>query len=87
MAAVLLPEALWELIDPLLPTRPSRPNGGRPCISDRARLTGILFVLRSGIPWQTASRSTTTTARPLIRYEGSIVRKHSFRPAFTEIVV
>src|SRR5215813_13600284 len=52
MAAVLLPGALWELIEPLLPLPPSRPSGGRPRVSDRACLTGILFVLRSGIPWQ-----------------------------------
>jgi transposase len=52
MAAALLPNALWELIEPLLPIPPSRPNGGRPRVSDRAYLTGILFVLRSGIPWQ-----------------------------------
>jgi transposase len=47
-----LPNALWELIEPLLPFPPSRPNGGRPRLSDRACLIGILFVLRSGIPWQ-----------------------------------
>ena len=29
-----------------------RSRGGRPRVSDRACLTGIIFVLRSGIPWQ-----------------------------------
>jgi transposase len=40
-----LPDALWNLIEPLLPVPPPRPNGGRPRIPDRACLTGILFVL------------------------------------------
>ena len=52
MAATLLPDALWDLIEPFLPSPPRRPNGGRPHVPDRACLTGILFVLRSGIPWQ-----------------------------------
>jgi transposase len=52
MAAVLLPDTVWEVIEPLLPVPQLRSNGGRPRISDRACLTGILFVLRSGIPWQ-----------------------------------
>ena len=52
MSTPLLPDALWDLIQPLLPSLPHRPGGGRPRLPDRACLTGILFVLRSGIPWE-----------------------------------
>src|SRR4051812_10934617 len=50
--AALLPDSLWDLVEPFLPIPPCRPRGGRPRVSDRACLIGILFVLRSGIPWQ-----------------------------------
>jgi transposase len=52
MPAPLLPESLWLIIEPLLPPVPPRPKGGRPPVPARAALTGILFVLRTGIPWE-----------------------------------
>jgi transposase len=52
MAKELVTDELWEVIDPLLPEEPPKPKGGRPRIDDRAALTGILFVLKSGIPWE-----------------------------------
>lgn len=52
MAAPLVSDALWALIEPLLPPEPPKPKGGRPWLDNRAALTGILFVLRSGIPWE-----------------------------------
>jgi transposase len=50
---ILVDDALWAQIEPLLPNRRSRRRryAGRKPIPDRAALTGILFVLRSGIPW------------------------------------
>ena len=51
MAKELVSDELWEVIEPLLPEEPPKPNGGRPRIDDRAALIGILFVLKSGIPW------------------------------------
>jgi transposase len=52
MAAPLVPDELWEIIQPLLPAEPPKPKGGRPRVPDRACLTGIIFVLKSGIPWE-----------------------------------
>jgi len=51
MPAVMIPDDLWELIQRLVPPPKPKLKGGRPRVPDRACLTGILFVLRSGIPW------------------------------------
>jgi transposase len=51
MTRELVPDALWKLVEPLLPPEPPKPKGGRPRIPDRACLTGIVFVLKTGIQW------------------------------------
>lgn len=52
MAQHLVEDELWAVFEPLLPYHTPSPLGGRPRASDRAALTGIVFVLRSGIPWE-----------------------------------
>ena len=52
MANLLIPDELWELLAPLLPPEPPKPRGGRPRLLNRAALTGILLVLKSGVPWE-----------------------------------
>ena len=47
---------------------------GRPRVPDRAALTGILFVLRSGLPWQMLPKemgcgSGSTCWRRLVRWQ------------------
>lgn len=52
MGVTFIPDGLWDLIEPLLPMARAKPRGGRPRLPDRACLTGIIFVLRTGIPWE-----------------------------------
>ncbi len=52
MARPLLTEESWQLVAPLLPRRLAHTRGGRPPVPDRAVLTGILFVLKTGIAWE-----------------------------------
>ena len=52
----LVSDDLWAPIALLLPAEPPKPRGGRPRCDDRAALAGIIFVLRSGIPWEMLPR-------------------------------
>jgi transposase len=57
MAEPLVPDELWEEIRPLPPRHKAKPGKrGRPPVDDRACLTGIVFVLKSGIPWDMLPR-------------------------------
>lgn len=52
MAKKRVSESLWKAIAPLLPEPKPSPKGGRPPIRNRACLEGIVFVLKTGMPWQ-----------------------------------
>jgi transposase len=53
MAKPLLTDELWNCIEPHIQVRERRKrNPGREPLEDRRCLTGILFVLMSGIPWE-----------------------------------
>ena len=49
----IVPDELWERIEPLLPVVPRRADHpGRKRLDDRKVLSGILFVLYTGIAWE-----------------------------------
>jgi len=54
MAKPLVSDELWQILQPLIPPRKPRRfrYPGRKPLTDRQALTGILFVLKTGIPWE-----------------------------------
>jgi hypothetical protein len=54
MAKPLISDELWAVVEPLLPApKPRRFRyPGRKPVDNRKALTGIVFVLKTGIPWQ-----------------------------------
>ena len=92
MTNALVDDDLWRRIEPLLPKRRprNRQYAGRTPIPDRAVLTGILFVLRSGIPWNMLPRemgcgSGTTCWRRLVRWQRAGVWKRLHRVLLAEL--
>jgi transposase len=52
MSKLLVSDELWNLVEPILPKHPYVPGVGTARVPDRVCLTGILFVLKTGIPWE-----------------------------------
>lgn len=53
MAKPLISHDLWEVIEPLFPVKKRRfRHAGREPIDNGKALSAILFVLRTGIPWE-----------------------------------
>jgi transposase len=49
----LVPDELWALAEPLMPSFSPRPQGGgRAPVADRAVFTAVVYVLTSGCPWR-----------------------------------
>ena len=52
MAKLLVSDELWAVVEPILPMHSPSPKGGQPPVSNRVCLGGIIFVLKTGIPWE-----------------------------------
>jgi transposase len=52
MAKPLVSDELWSVVEPRLPAPRPKKKAGRPPVPDRACLTGIVFVLKTGIQWE-----------------------------------
>lgn len=52
MAKPLVSDDLWAVVAPLMPAPRPKKKAGRPRVPDRACLTGIVFVLKTGIQWE-----------------------------------
>ena len=61
---VQISDELWAVIAPLLPPPPSHAKGGRPRVADRRALNGILYVLRTGLPWNYLPRDGPWASGP-----------------------
>ena len=92
MARPLVDDDLWTLIAPLLPVRRTRRGHrhGRTPIPDRAALTGILYVLRSGVPWQMlplemGCGSGSTCWRRLVRWQRAGVWRRVHQTLLAEL--
>jgi transposase len=53
MAKPIVDDELWKRIEPFLPPKPRRSRfPGRKPLDNRRALTGILFVLKTGMAWE-----------------------------------
>jgi len=92
MPKELIDDELWLLIEPLLPARAPRNRqfAGRKPKPDRAVLTGIVFVLRSGIAWNLLPQemgcgSGTACWRRLVAWQKAGVWQHIHEALLAEL--
>lgn len=54
--AQLLPDEVWQQIRSEFPKQRPSSKGGRPPVTHRQAVTGIIFVLKTGLPWNMLPR-------------------------------
>jgi transposase len=60
----LLPDGLWQRMQPLLPPPPPRPRGGVPRrVSDRNCVAALVFMARTSTPWSCCRPRSWAVAR------------------------
>jgi len=74
----LVPDALWEIAEPLIPRFAARPQGGAP-VDDLAVFTAVVFVLTSGCAWRHLPPSFGVTVPTAHRRFTTWVRSRSVR--------
>jgi transposase len=52
MAKPVVSDELWAAVEPLLPPTRAPGTRGHPPVPNRVALTGIVFVLKTGLPWE-----------------------------------
>ncbi|UTT48493.1 IS5 family transposase [Rhodococcus gordoniae] len=83
----LVPDALWEIAEPLIPRFSSRPQGGGSApIDDRAVFTAIVFVLTSGCAWRHLPPSFGVTVPTAHRRFTAWVRAGVFENLHREVL-
>jgi transposase len=70
MARPLMDDQLWQIIEPLLPKakRRLRRHPGRRPLDNRTVMTGLLFVLRTGIAWEDFPQEMGCCGMTLLNY-------------------
>ena len=82
-----LPDALWVRIEPLLPPDPPRdPLGrGRPRVSNRRVMAGIIYRLRTGCQWKALPATFGSGSTCHLRFQ-EWVRDGVFQRIYSELL-
>ncbi len=64
-----IPEDLWQLIEPILPPDKLPGSNGRPSVTNRRVLNGILYVLRTGCQWKMVPREYSSGSTCHLRFQ------------------
>ncbi|MEX5720612.1 transposase [Geodermatophilus maliterrae] len=87
----LVPDGLWDIVEPFIPPQTERPQGGGPrYVEDRAAFTAIVYVLTIGCAWRHLPAefevSTATAHRRFVTWTQTATRGRPGSPRGTRMV-